>query len=126
MHSIKLSSLMVLAAGTLLLWSSVSLAYDDMREVEDSSPQAVVGGMSNKFARGMANTTTGWLELPKQIYATYHEEGPVQGILIGPLKGIGMMLARTLAGVGEVATFFAPTPGFYDPFMEPDYVWQEE
>lgn len=117
---------MVLAAVLLMFWSSVSLADDDMREVEESSPQAVVGGMSNKFARGMANTTTGWLELPKQIYTTYNEQGPAQGILIGPLKGIGMMLARTLAGIGEVATFFAPTPGFYDPFMEPDYVWQEE
>ncbi|MEA5113233.1 MAG: exosortase system-associated protein, TIGR04073 family [Geobacteraceae bacterium] len=116
---------LAIAAVVAILWSSESFA-DEMRQVEESSPQAVVGGMANKFARGMANTATGWLELPKQIYVTCQEEGTVQGILIGPLKGIGMTLARTLAGVGEVATFFAPTPGFYDPFMEPDYVWQDE
>lgn len=125
MQGRKIFSYMMLAAFLAVFCGAESFA-DDLRQVEESSPQTVTGGMANKFARGMANTATGWLELPKQIYVTCREEGTVQGILIGPLKGIGMTLARTLAGVGEIATFFAPTPGFYDPFMEPDYVWQEE
>ncbi len=116
---------MAIATVLTIVFSSASFA-DDLRQVEESSPQAVAGGMANKFVRGMANTATGWLELPKQIYVTCQEEGAAQGILIGPFKGLGMMLARTLAGVGEVATFFAPVPGFYEPFMEPDYVWQDE
>ncbi len=98
----------------------------ELRSVEDSSAQEVVGAMGDKAARGVANVATGWLEFPKQIYVTFQEDGAVQGIFLGPLKGIGMTIARTLAGVGEMATFFVPYPGFYDPFITPPYVWQKE
>jgi putative exosortase-associated protein (TIGR04073 family) len=99
---------------------------DDYSSVEDSSAQEVVNEMGNKAARGLANTTTGWMEFPKQIYVTAKEDGAAMAIFIGPLKGIGMTVARTLAGVGELATFFVPYPGFYDPWIEPKYVWQKE
>ena len=93
---------------------------------ENSSPQKVVDGMANKAVRGVANITTGWLEFPKQIYLTYNEDGAAKGILVGPLKGLGMTLVRTFSGVGELATFFVAYPGFYDPYFEPAYVWQKE
>jgi len=99
---------------------------DDFKSVEGSSAQEVVGGMAGKAGRGVANLATGWLELPKQIYVTTAQDGAAKGILLGPLKGIGMTLVRTLAGVGELATFFVPYPGFYDPFIDPPYVWQKE
>jgi putative exosortase-associated protein (TIGR04073 family) len=99
---------------------------DEFRSIEDSSAQEVVSGMGNKAARGITNAVTGWLEFPKQIYVTSKEDGAAKGIFIGPLKGIGMTVVRTLVGVGEIVTFFIPYPGFYDPFIEPAYVWQEE
>lgn len=98
-------------------------AYDT---VENSSPQKVVDGMATKAVRGMANMATGWLEFPKQIYLKYGEDGAVKGILVGPLKGFGMTLVRTASGVGELATFFIPWPGFYDPYFEPAFVWEKE
>src|SRR6266571_352653 len=98
-------------------------AYD---YAENSSPQKVVDGMATKATRGMANVTTGWLEFPKQIYLTYSEDGPVKGILVGPLKGVGMTLVRTVVGFAEFATFFVASPGFYDPYFDPAFVWQKE
>lgn len=93
------------------------------RTIDDASAEEVVTGMSHKFVRGLANIGTGWLELPKQIYVTTKEDGGVQGGFIGPFKGIGMTLARTLAGVLEVTTFFLAYPNFYEPYFDPPYVW---
>jgi putative exosortase-associated protein (TIGR04073 family) len=99
---------------------------DKYQTIDNSSAQEVVNGMATKAGRGIANMTTGWLELPKQIYVTSKDDGVVKGILIGPLKGIGMTIARTVVGVGEFATFFLAYPGFYDPYFDPPYVWQKE
>ncbi len=112
--------------GILTAFHPERAVAEEYRSFENSSPQEVVDGMANKVARGIANVGTGWLEFPKQIYVTYNEDGPAQGILVGPLKGIGMMLVRTVTGVAETLTFFVPFPGFYDPYFEPAYVWQKE
>ena len=112
------ATLGVLSGG--MAWAK---AYDS---AENSSPQKVVDGMATKAVRGTANVTTGWLELLKQIYLTYNEDGAVKGILVGPLKGLGMTLVRTAAGFGEFATFFVASPGFYDPYFDPAFVWEKE
>ena len=96
------------------------------KTVSSSDPQEVLEGMSHKFVRGIASTTTGIGELPKQIYLTTVSEGGFAGATIGPLKGIGMFLVRTVTGVIEITTFFFPLPGFYDPIIYPEYVWQKE
>lgn len=99
---------------------------ETFRTVENSSPQEIVGGMGAKMARGVANTATGWLEFPKQIYLTYNEDGAAMGIFVGPLKGLGMTLVRTVSGAAEFLTFFSASPGFYAPYFEPAFVWQKE
>lgn len=96
------------------------------RGIESASAQEVVDGMANKFARGVANTATGWLEFPKQISMTWREEGPARGMLVGPLKGVGMTIARTVSGAGEAMTFFIAWPGFFDPYIDPPYVWEKK
>jgi len=98
----------------------------DTRTIDDASPQEVVDGMANKIARGVTNIATGWLEFPKQIYTTCKEEGIARGLTVGPIKGIGMTLVRTVSGAGEALTFFVAYPGFYDPLFDPPYVWQNE
>ncbi|QEM69956.1 exosortase system-associated protein, TIGR04073 family [Geobacter sp. FeAm09] len=119
-----------LVATALLLAASLCVqpaqATDQFKTVETSTPQEVVGGMSVKMVRGVANATLGWWELPKQVYQTFHEEGVGMGLTVGPLKGLGMTLVRTLSGVGEVLTFPFPYPGFYAPYFEPEFVWQKE
>ncbi len=110
----------------MVLSQGITSYADSYRTIDNSSPQEVVDGMMNKAGRGMANMTTGWLELPKQIYLTSKEDGIAKGILIGPLKGLGMTVARTVGGGGEFITFFLSYPGFYDPYFEPAYVWGKE
>lgn len=110
----------------LFLMTGISGAADQFTDPESSTPQDVVGAMSHKLVRGIANTATGWVELPKQVYLTFRDEGPVAGIFVGPLKGIGMTVVRTAVGVGEAATFFVPYPGFFDPYFAPSYVWGKE
>jgi putative exosortase-associated protein (TIGR04073 family) len=94
--------------------------------IDDVGPQEIVDGMANKLARGVTNVATGWLELPKQIHMTYQDEGLAKAMTVGPLKGMGMTLVRTVSGAGEALTFFVAYPGFFDPFFDPAYVWQKE
>jgi putative exosortase-associated protein (TIGR04073 family) len=115
-----------LMAFALVLVIQAGTAHAVSKTVDSAPPQEVVDGMSTKAVRGLANITTGWLEFPKQIYVTAQEDGAAKAIFVGPVKGIGMTLVRTLAGVGEFATFFLAYPGFYDPYFDPPYVWQKE
>jgi putative exosortase-associated protein (TIGR04073 family) len=115
-----------LAGGIALVIPPSPARATDYRSVEGSSPQEVVDAMANKVVRGIANVATGWLELPKQIYLTVKEDGVAKGIFVGPLRGMGMTLVRTVSGAGETLTFMIPYPGFFDPYFEPAYVWQKE
>ena len=99
---------------------------DNYRTVESSSPQDIVDAMASKGVRGAANLLTGWAEIPKQIYVTGQESNWLRGAVIGPFKGIGMTVVRTISGAGELLTFFVAYPGFYDPWIEPRFVWQKE
>lgn len=96
------------------------------RTIENASPQDIVDGMATKGVRGAANIVTGWVEIPKQIYVTGTDTGWLRGVIIGPLKGIGMTVVRTVSGAGELLTFFIAYPGFYDPWIEPRFVWMKE
>ena len=90
---------------------------------ETQRPEAVVEKMAFKLARGVTNVTTSIVELPKQSYLTVRSRGNV-GYVIGPIKGIGMTVYRALIGTVETIFFLVPQPGYYDPIVEPEYVWQ--
>jgi putative exosortase-associated protein (TIGR04073 family) len=122
-HRVMLSILLL--GACLICMVPCAKAADEYTTIEDASPQEIVDGMANKLARGTANVATGWLELPKQIAMTSKREGLVKGLTVGPLKGIGMGLFRTVSGVGEALTFFIAYPGFYDPLIDPSYVWDK-
>jgi len=49
--------------------------------------------------------------------------GPV-GYVVGPLKGVGMTLYRGFIGMAETVFFLVPQPGYYDPMIDPAYVWE--
>lgn len=119
--------LLMLCAGLLLCSVTASLAgAASYRSVDTASAQDIVDGMAAKGVRGAANLVTGWAEFPKQIYVTGEEGGWLRGAVIGPFKGIGMALIRTVSGAGELMTFFVAYPGYYDPWIEPRFVWQSE
>lgn len=110
---------------SFLVLSGTSEA-SNYRTIENASPQDIVEGMAVKGVRGAANIVTGWVEIPKQIYVTGKETGWLRGSIIGPLKGIGMTVVRTVSGAGELLTFFVAYPGFFDPWIEPRFVWMKE
>jgi putative exosortase-associated protein (TIGR04073 family) len=85
--------------------------------------QSLSHEVSEKFLRGMVNLSTGWIEVPRQIYEVGSNEGWVRGVLRGPFDGIGMFFARTVAGAVEMATFPVPLPT-YQPLVTPRYPWE--
>ena len=119
-------TILVLALCTLGAERQARAGDNSELTIDDASPQEIVNGMANKLSRGVTNVATGWLEIPKQIYLTCKEDGYGKGLTVGPLKGLGMTLVRTAAGVGETVTFVVAYPGFYDPIFDPSYVWQKE
>ena len=89
----------------------------------DQQPEMIVDKMAVKLTRGVANVATCVVELPKQTVLTVREMGGT-GYLVGPIKGIGMTLYRGFIGMAEVVFFLVPQPGYYDPMIDPAYVWR--
>lgn len=80
-----------------------------------------IGMSSEKFVTGIANTATGFVELPKNIILTTQERNIVHGMTVGLVSGVMHTVARTVIGVFDVATFWIPTP----PSIQPPFVWQD-
>lgn len=89
----------------------------------DQQPEMIIEKMAVKLTRGVTNAVTSIVELPKQSILTVREMGG-PGYVIGPLKGIGMTLYRGFIGMTEAVFFLVPQPGYYDPMIDPPYVWQ--
>lgn len=90
---------------------------------EMPKPESIAEKMSFKLVRGATNFFTSIVELPKQTILTSRNHGTV-GYVVGPIKGVGMTLYRAFIGVTETIFFMVPQPGYYDPMMEPEFVWQ--
>jgi putative exosortase-associated protein (TIGR04073 family) len=81
--------------------------------------------MGKKLARGLANVLTGWVEIPKNVYDTSVEDNIFSGLTVGLVKGLGMAIVRTGAGVYETVTFPFPIPEDFAPVLEPEFVFSE-
>ena len=88
----------------------------------DQQPDMILEKMAIKLTRGSANVLTCIVEIPKQSVMTVRELGGI-GYLVGPLKGVGMTLYRGFIGMTEAVFFLVPQPGYYDPMLDPPYVW---
>ena len=88
----------------------------------EQQPEMIAEKMAIKLTRGVANTFTSIVELPKQTVLTVRDMGPA-GYVVGPLKGVGMTLYRGFIGLAETVFFLVPQPGYYDPMIDPAYVW---
>ncbi len=85
----------------------------------DTPPPAYADAITGKFARGFANATTGWLELPKTVIHESRAHSMVYGVTIGLLEGVMHTIGRTLTGAAELGTFFVPSP----EVVHPRFVW---
>jgi putative exosortase-associated protein (TIGR04073 family) len=91
--------------------------------IDTPKPESIAEKMSFKLVRGMTNIATSIVELPKQTYLTGRTHGSV-GYVVGPIKGAGMTLYRCFIGITETLFFLVPQPGYYDPMMDPEFVWE--
>ncbi len=74
----------------------------------------------SKFTRGLANTTTGWGEIPKNIANESRDKNAFVGVTYGTVKGTAHAIGRTAVGVFDLATFFIPSDGY----VHSTYVWE--
>jgi putative exosortase-associated protein (TIGR04073 family) len=92
-----------------------------------ASTKSYADNFFDKLKRGVVNTLTGWLEIPKKIIETSREETLFKGLTVGLAKGIGRGVARTAVGLCETTTFMAPIPKKdYEPIMIPEHVFKKE
>jgi putative exosortase-associated protein (TIGR04073 family) len=87
-----------------------------------SLPNAYAYTSAQKFGRGLAEMTCGFLELPGNIVKQTKARGPV-GIPIGLATGLGMTVTRELVGVYEFISAPFPVPSGFRPILTPEYPW---
>lgn len=87
-----------------------------------SAPAAHAQTAGEKFGRGLAGMTCGFLELPGNIVQQTEKRGAI-GVPIGIAYGVGMLVTRELVGVYEFLTAPFPVPNGYRPIREPEYPW---
>ena len=78
-----------------------------------------------KLGRGLANTLTGFVEIPKKVILISKNDNPLLGLTWGWVKGTAVGLLRTAAGVYETVTFPIPAPAEYEPIVNPEFVFEE-
>ncbi len=83
-------------------------------------------GALNKLGRGIVNTFTGWLEIPKGVVDESKANNVFTGLTVGTIKGLGLGLVRTGAGIYETLTFPFPIPEGYEPIVKPEFVYSGE
>jgi len=81
------------------------------------------GNPIEKLGRGITNTATGWIEIPKEIGRNAEKSGDMAGLVVGPLKGLTKAISRTAVGIYDLLTFLIPLPRHYEPVIEPEYVF---
>src|SRR5262249_58321967 len=86
------------------------------------APAARAQTALRKAGRGLAAMTTGFLEIPGNIYKGSVEDG-VGGGFLGFAKGLGMIVPRTLVGVYEFVSCPIPAPSGFRPILDPEFPW---
>lgn len=108
---------------TALAFSLLAVAASPVFATDVPKPESIAEKMSFKLVRGVTNFATAIVEVPKQTILTAENHGEI-GYVVGPIKGVGMALYRAFIGVTETVFFMVPQPGYYDPMMDPEFVWQ--
>ena len=106
-HSLRRLAVTV-GCAMLLALPTAAMAEDQKPKVCPICGRTNAGYSSKAgttLVRGAANTLLGWTELIRQPAQEAKAGG---NVLVGIGKGIGHGVMRTLAGVGEVFTFWTP------------------
>jgi len=80
---------------------------------------------ARKLARGVANVTLCVAEIPNQMFQEAYKTSPVSGAVVGIWLGVKKGSARLAIGLWEIATFYHPGKNNYQPYIEPEVVFEE-
>ncbi len=109
------------AKFTLLL-SMLFLFSSQVKANEVITAEVYFDRAGMKILSGVANVTTGWLELPKNINLWRQKKnGIFVGFIEGVLRGIVHTASRTGSGALDIATFWLPT----FPSPNPPFIWDD-
>ncbi len=118
----------------IVLMSSISALAVEVNILEDEANimrQARTADLwfekwSFKMSRGVINSASCWVELPRNIYVET-KNNAIIGPLKGVFKGLGLTVTRAVAGVMDLATFGTVDDTFtvYDQYSVPYFVWQD-
>ena len=78
---------------------------------------------ARKAGRGLAAITTAFLEVPGNMVVETRRNGPVYGMTLGFVKGLGGIVVRELVGVYELVTAPIEAPAGFRPLIQPEYPW---
>lgn len=70
-----------------------------------------------KLGRGLANSVTGWLEIPLTIQKRYQRDDTGTSMFIGTAMGLVRGILRTGVGLYETVTFWLPYPEEFAPIL---------
>lgn len=101
---------------TAFILSSALLSIGTANAEEE---QSYLTGFSDRVSQGLANTTTGFVELPKNVINVSNDSNIFVGMTWGVLRGVFETVGRTTVGVAELITAPIPT----DAYVSPPYVW---
>ncbi len=88
------------------------------------SGQAEAQDAMTKFKRGLGSTVFGVLEVPGTIVEEAKASNPVQGLIVGLVKGTYRFARREVVGVYEILTAPIAIPDGYEKIVEPEHPWQ--
>jgi putative exosortase-associated protein (TIGR04073 family) len=68
--------------------------------------------------RGLAAMTTGFLEIPRNMYRDGQAQEP-EGVALGFARGLALLVPRTLVGVHEFVAALIPAPAGFRSILKP-------
>jgi len=121
--------------AAFVLSLSFLLAAPTHAEIDQDPDRTVdseISRIHTKLTRGIKNIATFPLEIPKQTKKTVEElknDSTVKKVAVivpGVLRGVGHSMVRLISGVWDVISFNVNFPKNHEPFLKPDYAWDEE
>lgn len=73
-----------------------------------------------KLTQGFFNTTTGFIELPKNVINISHDQNIFVGLTWGVVRGVAHSVNRTVVGVAELIT----APIVTNDYITPRFAWE--
>jgi len=106
----------------ILMLSILFLFSSQVQASEEITADVYFSRVGMKILSGVANVTTGWMELPKNIILWCQKDNSIiVGFPEGVLWGIFHTASRTGNGALDLATFWFPT----FPSSNPLFIWDD-